>query len=199
MKVTVQRPIISRAQLLAYMMIFVIAPIITYVTGKRIDTLLSLPAFPPFPVNLLSGFTVFYIGLKMGIKSTKLLYRSGFGLPWGEAKKDVETSKLVVTGPYAYTRNPMILGYSLLPCGMGLMFRSIGMSTMPPFVVVLINVAIVKLKEESHLEERFGNQYLDYKRSTPFLIPKRGNITRLIVESIKSEPRGETANNSKAT
>lgn len=195
---TVQRPAISMGQLLAYMMIFIVVPIITYVTGMRIDLLLSLPAFPPFPVNLLFGFTVFYVGLKMGIKSTKLLYNRGLGLPWGEARKDVETSKLVVTGPYAYTRNPMILGYSLLPCGMGLMFRSIGMSTTIPFVVVLINVALVKIKEESHLEERFGKEYLDYKRSTPFLIPKLGNITRLIVESIKSEPRGETSHNGEA-
>lgn len=191
----VQRPDISRAQLLTYMLIFVVIPIITYITGRGIDLLLSLPAFPPFPVNLILGFTVFYVGLKMGIRSTKLLYRRGLGLPWGEARKEVETSNLVVTGPYAYTRNPMILGYSLLPCGMGLMFRSIGMSTTIPLVVVLINVAIVKLREESHLEERFGEEYLDYKRSTPFLIPELGNITRLIVESIKPEPSGETSQN----
>jgi len=197
--VTTQRPPISRAQLMVYMMIFVVAPIITYVTGRGIDLLLSLPAFPSFPVNLILGFTVFYVGLKMGIRSTKLLYRRGLGLPWGEARKDVETSNLVVTGPYAYTRNPMILGYSLLPCGMGLMFRSIGMSTTIPLVVALINVAIVKLREESHLEERFGQEYLDYKRSTPFLIPELGNIPHLIVDSLKIESEKVTSQNGEST
>ena len=170
------------------MMIFVVVPIVTYFTGRWVDRYLSLPAFPPFPVNLLLGFTVFYVGLKMGIRSTKVLYRRGLGLPWGEARKDVETSRLVVTGPYAYTRNPMILGYSLLPCGMGLMFRSIGMSTTIPLVVVIVNVAIAKLREEPHLEERFGEEYIDYKRSTPFLIPGLGDIPRFIAESMRSEP-----------
>jgi protein-S-isoprenylcysteine O-methyltransferase Ste14 len=187
MDVSAEIPPISRAQLLAYMMIFVVVPLITYYTGSWIDRSLSLPAFPPFPLNLLIGFAVFYVGLKMGIRSTKVLYSRGLGLPWGEARKDVETSRLVVTGPYAYTRNPMILGYSLLPCGMGLMFRSIGMSTTIPLVVVIVNVAIAKLREEPHLEERFGQEYLDYKRSTPFLIPELGDIPRLIAESMKPE------------
>lgn len=190
---TAQRPAISRAQLLVYMMIFIVVPIVTYLTGRWVDRNLSLPAFPPFPVNLLLGFTVFYVGLKMGIRSTKVLYRRGLGLPWGEARKDVETSRLVVTGPYAYTRNPMILGYSLLPCGMGLMFRSIGMSTTIPLVVVLVNVAIAKLREEPHLEERFGQEYIDYKRSTPFLIPGLGDIPRLIAESMRSKPNEDTS------
>lgn len=196
---TTQRPPISQAQLMVYMMIFVVVPVVTYVTGSWVDQLFSLPAFPPFPVNLLIGFTVFYVGLKIGIRSTKLLYRRGLGLPWGEARKDVETSRLVVTGPYAYTRNPMILGYSLLPCGMGLMFRSIGMSTTIPLVVVLINLAIVKLREESHLEERFGQEYLDYKRSTPFLFPELGNIPHLIVESLKIESEEVTSQNGEST
>lgn len=191
MDVSAERPPISRAQLLAYMMIFVVVPLLTYYTGSWIDRHLSLPAFPPFPLNLLIGFAVFYVGLKMGIRSTKVLYSRGLGLPWGEARKDVETSRLVVTGPYAYTRNPMILGYSLLPCGMGLMFRSIGMSTTIPLVVVIVNVAIAKFREEPHLEERFGQEYLDYKRSTPFLIPELGDIPRLIAESMKSEDAGD--------
>ena len=187
------RPPIPRAQLLAYMAIFVVVPVITYFTGSWIDRYLSLPAFPPFPVNLFFGFAVFYVGLKMGIRSTRVLYSRGLGLPWGEARKDVETSRLVVTGPYAYTRNPMILGYSLLPCGMGLMFRSIGMSTTIPLVVVLVNVAIAKLREEPHLEERFGREYLDYRRSTPFLIPRLRDFPRLIAESMRSEPSEGTS------
>jgi protein-S-isoprenylcysteine O-methyltransferase Ste14 len=187
MNVTVEKPTIYRAQLLIYLLIFLVIPIITFFTGRKIDHLLSLPVFPPFPINIPLGFTVFYVGLKIGVRSTKLLYKKGFGLPWGEARKEVATKILVVTGPYAYTRNPMILGYSLLPCGMGLIFQSIGMTVTIPIIVVLVNVAIVKIKEEPHLDKRFGKEYSEYKRSTPFIIPKPGNIIRLILESFKSE------------
>ncbi len=77
----------------------------------------------------------------------------------------------------------MVLGYSLLPCGMGIVFRSLGMSTFIPLTVFLINIAIVKIWEEPDLEARFGQEYLDYKDSTPFLLPEPRNLVNLIVES----------------
>lgn len=178
-----RKPVISQRQLLLYLAIFVVAPVLTYVIGKRLDLLMTLPAFPAFPFNLILGFAVFYVSLSVGIKSSKFLYREGLGLPWGEAKKQVQTRRLVVTGPYAYTRNPIILGYSLLPCGMGIMFQSLGMSTFIPLAVFLINIAIVKVWEEPDLEARFGEEYLDYKGSTPFLLPGPRNLVKLIVES----------------
>jgi protein-S-isoprenylcysteine O-methyltransferase Ste14 len=32
-------------------------------------------------------------------------------------------------------------------------------------------LAYIKLIEEKELQERFGSEYLEYKRRTPFLIP----------------------------
>ena len=181
-------PEIPRRQLLPYLGIFAVVPVITYVVGSWLDGALSLAPFPPFPLNLVSGFSVFYVGLSIGIRSTKVLYREGLGLPWGEARRTVQTSMLVVTGPYRYTRNPMILGYSLLPCGMGLMFRSLGMSTAIPLAVVIVNVAIVKLREEPNLETRFGEEYMVYKRATPFLLPRPRDLLPLIRESYLGKP-----------
>jgi protein-S-isoprenylcysteine O-methyltransferase Ste14 len=178
-----REPTISKVQLIPYLGIFVVVPILTYLIGKRIDERLFLPSFPPLPYNLLIGFAVFYVGLSIGIRSTKVLYREGRGLPWGEARKNAQSSQLVVTGPYAYTRNPMILGYSMLPCGMGFMFRSPGMFTVIPLLVVLINVGIVKIWEEPNLETRFGQEFLSYKESTPFLIPGPRGLISLITES----------------
>lgn len=184
----VARPKISRGQLIGYLSIFVVAPIFTYLAGSWLDELLGLPAFPPFPINVVAGLLVFAFGLSVGIRSTKVLYREGLGLPWGEARKTVQTRRLVTSGPYAYTRNPMILGYSLLPCGMGVMFRSLGMSTVIPLIVVVINVAVVKIWEEPDLEKRFGQKYLDYRRSTPFLIPRSQNLARIVLEPFPKSP-----------
>jgi protein-S-isoprenylcysteine O-methyltransferase Ste14 len=178
-----REPEIPRRQLVPYLGIFVVVPVITYVVGKWIDQLFSFPAFPPFPVNLVVGFTVFYVGLSIGIKATKVLYREGYGLPWGGVRSEARSSRLVTTGPYAYTRNPMILGYSLLPCGMGFMFRSPGMFTAIPLAVALVSVGIVKFLEEPSLEERFGQEFLDYKESTPFLVPGPRELVGLIRES----------------
>jgi protein-S-isoprenylcysteine O-methyltransferase Ste14 len=183
-----REPTIPKRQLVPYLAIFMVVPIITYIMGRWLDGLLSLPAFPSFPTNLVVGFAVFYAGLSIGIRATKVLYREGHGLPWGEVRRGAQSRRLVVTGPYAYTRNPMILGYSLLPCGMGFMFRSPGMFTAIPLTVALINIVIVKIREEPGLEERFGEEFLDYKESTPFLVPGPRGLVGLIRESYLGRP-----------
>lgn len=181
-----EAPRIERRQLSTYLLIFVIAPVLTYVIGGWIDAYFSLPAFPPFPYNLLVGFGVFFSGLAIGIKSTRQLYREGLGLPWGEVLRETQSTKLVTTGLYTYTRNPMVLGYSMLPCGMGIMFRSPGMAFPVSAFVLLINVVLVKAREEPNLEERFGEEYRVYRRRAPFLIPRTEDVLGRGLKLIRS-------------
>jgi len=94
---------------------------------------------------------------------------------------------LVTTGLYAYTRNPMVLGYSMLPCGMGIMFRSPGMAVPITAIVLLVNVILVKTTEEPGLEERYGEEYRAYRRRTPFLIPRTGSLLKVVSFLIGSD------------
>lgn len=171
-----QTPRIDKKPLSRYMGIFFVMPVLTYLGGTWVDSMLGLPKFPPFPYNLFLGFAIFGIGLFIGIKATRLLYVLGGGLPWGEARVEDQSKRLVKTGLYVYTRNPMVLGYSLLPCGMGMMFQSLGMMIIFPLSVFAVNIAIVKLKEEPRLEERFGKEYEEYRARTPFLLPQFGDV-----------------------
>ena len=133
-------PRIKQSQLAVYLLIFAAAPSLTFIIGKWLDQTLGFSKYPPFPSNLFLGIAVMILGLNLGIKSTRQLYHAGLGLPWGEAAHEVETQRLVVDGIYAYSRNPMVLGYSLLPVAMGLMFRSIGMMiSLTPAVLVPVS------------------------------------------------------------
>jgi protein-S-isoprenylcysteine O-methyltransferase Ste14 len=173
-------PSLKPRPLLGYLSIFILTPTATYLIGKWIDNYLKLPEFPPYPINLVSGTLVFLTGLFIGIKSTRLLYLHGLGLPWGGVKPSDLTKRLVTNGLYAYTRNPMVLGYSMLPLGMGLMFQSIGMTTFIPLLVLTFNILIVKTREEKRLEKSFGAEYVEYKKKTPFLIPKPGKVLQAV-------------------
>ena len=155
-----------------YALIFVAVPILTYIVGRFLDKTFLLPEFPPFPVNLAVGSGVFAFGLAIGIRSTRLLYLKGRGLPWGEVKRKAQSTILVTTGIYACCRNPMTFGYSLLPCGMGIMFRSPAMTFLIPAIIFVVMIIWLKLWEEPRLERRFGQVYKDYKRQTPFLVPR---------------------------
>jgi protein-S-isoprenylcysteine O-methyltransferase Ste14 len=124
--------------------------------------------------------------LAIGIKSTRLLYFKGQGLPWGEVNKQTQSKKLVTTGLYNCCRNPMTFGYSLLPCGMGILFRSLTMTFLVPAFVFVVMIIWLKLWEEPRLERRFGQVYREYKRQTPFLVPRFNLLMKDLVRSVSN-------------
>jgi len=79
---------------------------------------------------------------------------------------------LLISGMYAYVRNPMILGVIVVLLGEALIF-----SSWPIFVeavlVFLINTAYFVWSEEPGLEKRFGEEYRLYRRNVPRWIPRR--------------------------
>jgi protein-S-isoprenylcysteine O-methyltransferase Ste14 len=140
------------------------------------DRWLNLPVFPVFPFNLFTGISVTIVGLNMGIKSNRQIFYTGRYLPRSKAVHDMETGILVTNGIYAYSRNPMMLGYSLFSIGVGLMFQSLGMVIFLTPLVMLVNFFMVKTREEPRLLERFGEEYNLYRQSTPFLFPNWVNL-----------------------
>ena len=55
---------------------------------------------------------------------------------------------------------------------MGLLFRSLGMGIPITLTVLVIMIIRIKRVEEPQLAARFGEQYLEYKRTTPFMVPR---------------------------
>jgi protein-S-isoprenylcysteine O-methyltransferase Ste14 len=73
--------------------------------------------------------------------------------------------RLVIDGPFRYRRNPIYMGDTLLLLGFAQLTTNLWFAIfMPAFLVAVYFLAV--LPEERHLEERFGQAYLDYKEST---------------------------------
>ncbi len=85
----------------------------------------------------------------------------------------IATKKLLTAGPYALCRNPMILGVLLAYLGTATLAASF-LSLLTAFLVAALVVAEVKFIEEKELALRFGDVYLQYKQSTPFIVPRFG-------------------------
>lgn len=73
------------------------------------------------------------------------------------------TTAMVTTGIYAYSRNPIYVGWFLLIAGMGIKHASLAVIFIAALMIVLLLKAVI-LKEEQYLENRFGEAYLSYKR-----------------------------------
>lgn len=72
------------------------------------------------------------------------------------------TPELVMRGPYRISRNPMYLGLGLFQIGLGLLLNNLWVSllTFPAWIAVQY-IAIIP--EEAYLEQRFGDQYRQYR------------------------------------
>ena len=90
----------------------------------------------------------------------------GFNIALGE-----RTKKLIVQGPYKYTRNPMLFGTFVFYVGLALLFNSYS-ALIVPIVFISYMVWHVKKFEEPRLYNDFKNEYVEYKKRTPLLFPK---------------------------
>ena len=74
------------------------------------------------------------------------------------------TEAIVMAGPYRFSRNPIYLAMMLLLVGLGCWTNSIWFLTWAVVAIVLLTHFVIK-REEAYLERKFGESYLDYKRS----------------------------------
>ena len=81
------------------------------------------------------------------------------------------TQKLVVAGPYRYVRNPMISGVFFILVGEMIFFHSASIGYLAGIFFV-INTAYFIAVEEPSLEQRFGNDYVEYKKHVRRWIPR---------------------------
>ncbi len=75
----------------------------------------------------------------------------------------VPTSRLVTSGPFRFSRNPIYLTYVLFVAGMGLFLGNIWMLLLLIPTVIIAHYGVI-LREERYLSRRFGAPYVDYMR-----------------------------------
>jgi protein-S-isoprenylcysteine O-methyltransferase Ste14 len=82
--------------------------------------------------------------------------------------------KLVTTGIYAQTRHPQYLGFLLLTGGVVFLWPTFSTLLMWPILLFLYH----RLAEEEgqKLEAKFGEDYLEYKKSVPRFLPNWGRF-----------------------
>ena len=88
-----------------------------------------------------------------------------------------EGDRLVETGPYVLTRNPMYLGSFLI--GVGFVLIVWPWWSLPIFAVFFYMRFIVQiLKEEKHLTQLFPDHFADYCQHAPRLLPSLKTVLK---------------------
>jgi protein-S-isoprenylcysteine O-methyltransferase Ste14 len=132
-----------------------------------IDKLLGLPRLLPGVVGTTIGLLLLTSGVALHSWCLVLFWRAkGTGIPVNPPLE------LVTVGPYAWTRNPMLIAMFFWLAGIGFLLTSMSMVFFWTPVFMVINLIELKLVEEPEIERRLGASFTEYKRNVPMLIPR---------------------------
>lgn len=134
--------------------------------SARLDQHFELPRLHG-PLFVIAGCFIMAAGLLFAWWSIYIQFTLGRGTP----VPVMATQKLITQKPYSYCRNPMTLGTIVLYLGLAVLIGSISAVVLVLIGAVLL-VAYIKFLEEKEMEMRFGEAYQEYRRQTPFLIPR---------------------------
>jgi len=117
-------------------------------------------------LSVIGGFLIF-MGLFLLSYTIMILERQGKGTfaPWKPTKK------LVISGPYQYSRNPIITGALTILTGMWLLLWN-HYILLWAILFFAGNTIYFKFFEEPGLIKRFGEEYIEYRKKVPMWFPK---------------------------
>ncbi len=141
------------------------------VAALQVDRLLGLNDIFPRALSIILSLPVFSFALFLiGWSILNFLREKGTPVPFNPPPR------LVLTGPYAYVRNPMLTGIFALLFAFGVLLSSVSLLFVFTPLFIYINVWELKAIEEPELLKRFGEDYIEYRERTPMFFPGFGII-----------------------
>jgi len=116
----------------------------------------------PTPLSLLLGFVVGASGLALRAYAAGYLH-----------KQEI----LTTTGPYAYTRNPLYLGSSILAAGVAIATHSWWVAALVLVYFALVYRMVMR-REEMELRAKHGAAFDGYAARVPLFFPRLGGAAR---------------------
>ncbi len=121
----------------------------------------------PLPVV---GWFLALIGLALAVWTVLVMWFAADGTPAPTAP----TQRLITHGPFRYCRNPLQLAVMVYLLGLGTALFSLITGIVALAVIAVLGGAYYHFVEERELRARFGEEYEEYRQTTPFVIPRFG-------------------------
>jgi len=125
-----------------------------------------------YPLAVLTGedlFTSIFLGFILPVSNIIILLGILL-IIFGWRRIYRAKGQLVTTGIYGHVRHPQYLGFLLFTLGMNVLW--ITFSALLLWIILAVLYYRLAKKEDKELEERFGEEYLNYKRDVPMLMPR---------------------------
>jgi protein-S-isoprenylcysteine O-methyltransferase Ste14 len=150
----------------------VLIPLGIFYISDIVDGFFGLVRFSDYWVRFVLAIPIFIVGITFVIWSNAFLFFRGKGGPadgFGVAVSP-RTEKLVTTGPYRYTRNPMVFGALSTYYSIAIYIGSIGGVLVMVIFSFLARIYLKKV-EEPRLLGDFGKEYEKYRGRVAMIVP----------------------------
>jgi protein-S-isoprenylcysteine O-methyltransferase Ste14 len=135
--------------------------------GLMTDWWLALPPLLPGALGTVIGVPLLVAGSMLCAWCVMRFWRArGTPVPMNPPKE------LIISGPYAWIRNPMVTGVFGALAGIGLILHSVGIALIWTPAYVLMHLIELKHVEEPELTRRFGKTYTEYQKRVPMFFPR---------------------------
>ena len=161
-------------------------------------------SFTPIPILLMMLYFArpnspyFFLGIVL-IAIGEIIRLRSVSFAGGETRTmNVGASSICKSGPYSIVRNPLYIGNMMIYVGFAFVAGSVYVVTISSitFVYFFIQYSLIISLEEEALEEKFGDEYITYKKLVPSVLPKINNTFRnydtipsSLAKTIKTEKR----------
>ena len=135
--------------------------------SPRLDQQFELPSLAFGGINIVLGCGFVVAGLLFGWWAIYVQFTIGRGTP----VPLMATQQLIIQKPYSYCRNPMALGAIVAYLGAAILIGSIS-AVVVVLILSTLLLVYIRLLEEKEMELRFGEAYREYRKQTPFIIPR---------------------------
>jgi len=119
------------------------------------------------PLTLIIGFVIALVG--------ELIRYWGVSWAGSETRSTggVGGTFLIISGPFAYVRNPLYVGNVLMYLGLGIMsFALFPYLQIVAIIFFLVQYYFIVKEEEKYLSEKFKEEYADYCKHVPAFLPR---------------------------
>lgn len=100
-----------------------------------------------------------------------LLFLSGTAIFITALVQLLRKKKLVTSGLYSVIRHPQYLGIILATLGLTVLQMDVRLMSLMAWVMLILAYVWLAYREESNLQEKYGEEFLAYKRKVPFILP----------------------------
>lgn len=161
-------PLSVASTVAVYVLVFwVLLPGFLLSLGFRMDALVPVRIEAADGLQA-SGLTLLGLGLAFTLLSMGQLWVRGKGLPISH----LPPGRFVSTGIYKRLRHPIYLGYTAAFAGLAVLLRSFWSLAFSTPLLIFGWVGYALFYEEPVLCARYGEDYAEYKKRTPLLIPR---------------------------